>query len=320
MSRHASEQRTDSGSAGGDSPIALANAPVSYGVFSLGEEVGAILPDADQLLEMVAEAGYAGIDSGPIGMFGRGKTLRARLRRHGLRLAGGWVDLPFSDDAAFGAALPTYRTALEFFAEAADLSPDLLPRPTLACAGSPERSARPGGGPGLGLTPDEWERFAANVERATKIARSHGLEPTFHHHACTYVETPSEIRELLARTSIGLTLDTGHLLLGGGEPTEALCEWAERINHLHLKDACRRVLDDVLRNGRDMRAVWTDRAFVPLGDGNLDLVEVMSQILSSDFTGWLVVEQDVVPSSDDPPGQAQRDQIHNRDVLRRWFP
>ncbi len=122
------------------------------------------------------------------------------------------------------------------------------------------------------------------------------------------------------RTAIGLTLDTGHLLLGGGEPTEALSEWAGRINHLHLKDADRRVVEEVVRNGRDMRAVWTDRAFVPLGDGDLDLVEVMNRVLDSDFTGWLVVEQDVVPSPDDPPGQAQTDQIRNRDVLRRWFP
>lgn len=300
--------------------IALANAPVSYGVFSLGGAKGALLPDADQLLEMVASAGYAGIDSGPIGMFGRGKELRARLDRYGLRLAGGWVDLPFADDAGFEAALPTYLTALEFFADAAELSPDLPPRPTLACAGSPERAARPGGGPGLALTSDEWDRFAANVERATEVARRHGLEPTFHHHACTFVETPSEIRELLSRTSIGLTLDTGHLLLGGGEPAEALREWTDRINHLHLKDARRRVLEDVVRNGRDMRSVWTDRAFVPLGEGDLDLAEVMGEIRSSGFAGWLVVEQDVVPSRDDPPGRAQVDQIHNREVLRRWFP
>lgn len=318
VSRHSREQHGDLRPGRGASTIALANAPVSYGVFSLGQEGGAVLPDADQLLELVAGAGYEGIDSGPIGMFGRGETLRNRLRRHGLRLAGGWVDLPFSDDDAFDAALPTYRTALEFFADAADLSPDLPPRPTLACAGSPERAARPGGGPGL--TPEQWDRFAANVERAAELARSHGLDPTFHHHACTYVETPAEIRELLATTSIGLTLDTGHLLLGGGEPTEAVSEWTGRINHLHLKDADRQVVEEVVRNGRDVRAVWTGRAFVPLGDGDLDLVEFMSRVLDSDFTGWLVVEQDVVPSPDDPPGQAQRDQIRNRDVLRRWFP
>lgn len=300
--------------------IVLANAPVSYGVFSLGEDSGVALPGPEELAAMIADAGYDGVDSGPVGMFGRGDVLRARLRRHGLGLAGGWVDLPFSDDGAFVAALDGYKTALDFFAEAAELRPELPPKPTLACAGSPARAARPGGGPGLGLATDEWERFAANVEQAAQLSRARGLEPTFHHHACTFVETPEEIRELLARTSVGLTLDTGHLLLGGGDPLLALEEWGPRINHLHLKDARRGVLDEVVKGRKDMRAVWAGKAFVPLGDGDLDVDGVMERILAGGYSGWLVVEQDVIPSPADPPDAAQRDQVRNREVLRRWFP
>jgi inosose dehydratase len=300
--------------------IVLANAPVSYGVFSLGEDAGVAPPGPEELAAMVAAAGYDGVDSGPVGMFGRGGVLRARLRRHRLALAGGWVDLPFSDDEAFETALDDYAAALDFFAEAAELRPELPPRPTLACSGSPARTARPGGGPGLGLTTDEWERFASQVERAADMSRARGLEPTFHHHACTFVETPQEIRELLARTSVGLTLDTGHLLLGGGDPVAALDEWGERINHLHLKDARRAVLDDVIESSKDMRAVWAGKAFVALGDGDLDVDGLMERILEGGYSGWLVVEQDVIPSPEDPPDTAQRDQVHNREVLRRWFP
>jgi len=182
--------------------IALANAPVSYGVFELGAHEGARLPGPEDIAEMVAAAGYAGVDSGPVGMFGRGEELRSRLRRHGLSLAGGWVDLPFADDAAFGDAVASYKQALEFFAEAAAINADMPPKPTLACSGSAERKANPGGGPGLGLTSAQWDHYAANVQRAAEIASAYGLEPTFHHHACTYVETPAEIDELLARTSV----------------------------------------------------------------------------------------------------------------------
>ncbi len=108
--------------------IALANAPVSYGVFSLGAGKGATLPGPDELVEMVAAAGYTGIDSGPIGMFGRGEVLRDRLRRHGLSLAGGWVDLPFSDDVAFEDALSGYADALAFFAAMlSDSASDVAP-------------------------------------------------------------------------------------------------------------------------------------------------------------------------------------------------
>src|SRR5674476_1600393 len=169
--------------------IALANAPVRYGVFELGAHKGARLPGPEDIAEMVAAAGYAGVDSGPVGMFGRGEELRSRLRRHGLSLAGGWVDLPFADDAAFGDAVASYKQALEFFAEAAAINADMPPKPTLACSGSAERKANPGGGPGLGLTSAQWDHYAANVQRAAEIASAYGLEPTFHHHACTYVES-----------------------------------------------------------------------------------------------------------------------------------
>ena len=298
--------------------IILANAPVSYGVFELSAEEGVDLPGPEELATMVAAAGYSGIDSGPIGMLGRGQGLRDRLARHSLTLAGGWVDLPFSDPEAFAAALPGYRDALVFFAEGnATARPA---RPTLADSGSELRRAHPGGGEGLSLDERGWDTLAANLSTALQLAREAGLEPTFHHHACTYVETPAEIDELLARSEIGLTLDTGHLLLGGGDPLAGLRRWQKRIDHLHLKDVRRSVLAEAVATRAGMRQVWTDRAFVPLGEGDLDLDAVMAQILGSGYTGWLVVEQDVIPQVGDDPGRPQREQVHNRQVLRRWFP
>lgn len=300
--------------------IALANAPVSYGVFELEADEEVALPDADELLALVAAAGFVGIDSGPIGMLGRGDELRDRLRRHSLSLAGGWVSLPFSEPEAFAAGLESYRDSLEFFAEAAQASTVLRPKPTLADAGSPARRASPGGGMGLGLSPEQWDLFAANLAHAVGLAESAGLEVTFHHHACTFVETPEEIDELLERTDVRLTLDTGHLLLGGGDPMTGLERWAPRINHIHLKDARLSVLDDVVAHRGTMRDVWTSRAFVPLGEGDLDLEGVMGWVTGSGYEGWLVVEQDVIPRSDDDAGRPQRHQVRNREVLRRWFP
>jgi inosose dehydratase len=53
---------------------------------------------------------------------------------------------------------------------------------------------------------------------ALELARSRGLEPSFHHHAGSYVEAPWEIERLLELTDVGLLLDTGHLAVGGGDP------------------------------------------------------------------------------------------------------
>jgi inosose dehydratase len=134
----------------------------------------------------------------------------------------------------------------------------------------------------------------------------------------TYVETPGEVKSLLDRTDVGLTLDTGHLLLGGGDPVEALSWMGTRVNHVHLKDTRVAVLDQGLTDGADMRGVWERNLFPPLGAGDLDLSGFMEALEASGYGGWLVVEQDVIPATDAAYAQAIEDQRTNRDALTRW--
>ncbi|MFC4555706.1 sugar phosphate isomerase/epimerase family protein [Georgenia faecalis] len=303
------------------SEVWVADAPVNYGVFELGGEKGGRTPDGEQCAAWVAEAGYDGIDLGPSGFLGRGAELQERLRRHGIGLAGGWVDYPFEDDDAFRAASATLDDIIANFLEAAEVMPDRPPRPTLASAGSPLRQAHPGGqAPGLGLDDAQWDVFAANLQRVVERFRAAGLEPTFHHHVCTYVETPEEVEQLLARTDVGLCLDTGHLILGGGDPLTALEAWGDRINHVHLKDADKAELDAIVQGQGDMRAVWAGKAFVPMGTGDFDAEAFMPALLASGYRGWAVVEQDYIPAPDDPADTAFRAQRANREALRRWLP
>src|SRR5439155_26171700 len=117
--------------------------------------------------------------------------------------------------------LKTLDAVLDALEAAPNLDSAWPPKPTLADAGSPIRRANPGRGhdmPEIGLDCEGWERLAEGVERAAGRCRARGFEPTFHHHACTYVEAPHEVELLLELTDIGLCLDTGHLLLGGGDP------------------------------------------------------------------------------------------------------
>ncbi|WP_129663996.1 sugar phosphate isomerase/epimerase family protein [Phytoactinopolyspora endophytica] len=297
----------------------IANAPVSFGIFEL--TTGADFPEPETILSPLRDAGYDGIDLGPPGWLGRGDVLRGRLREHGMALAGGWVDLPFTaDDAEFEAALAGLDEVLEIFVAAAEVDRSRLPLPTLADAGSDARRANPGGGRDVMLDDAGWKCLVGNVGKAADRVRATGLEPTFHHHACTHVETPEEIDIFLDRTDVGLTLDTGHLIIGGGDPVDGWRRWKDRVNHLHLKDVRRDVLETVVRERAGMRAVWERKAFVALGAGDLDLASFMGGVMADGFDGWLVVEQDVVPSPSDPPGRAAEDQLANREMLREWFP
>ncbi|UJP09928.1 sugar phosphate isomerase/epimerase [Microbacterium sp. KUDC0406] len=301
----------------------VAGAPVSFGVFELTPE-GAETVSPDALCEALQSTGYRGIDLGPAGFLGRGDELRARLERFGLELAGGWVQLPFSDDDAFDTSLDELDDALRLFSDAASAGPSRRPLPTLADAGSTARSAAPGRGAQADpLSQATCERLYRNVERAAGIVRAAGFEPTFHHHAGTYVESPDEIDAFLARCDIDLTFDIGHLVLAGGDPVDGARRWGDRINHLHLKDVDNTRVREILATGGGMAEVWSGGAFVPLGRGDVDVAGVMDHIAGIGFDGWVVVEQDVLNGPDVAIEHFLRertaDQRANRDALRTWI-
>jgi len=56
--------------------------------------------------------------------------------------------------------------------------------------------------------------------------------------------------------------------------------------------------------------------FCPLGAGDLDVDGILTAIGESDFTGWIVVEQDTVPLNGTSLRDLARDQHANRDYLR----
>jgi inosose dehydratase len=301
----------------GSAPILIANAPVSYGAFEITVDVYPNVPDAVTLLDAVASAGYEGVDLGPLGYLGKGQELADRLGSRGLSLAGGYFELPFSEPEKLAEELPSLDTLLDVF----DAVPDgrVKPRPTLADAGSPERAAHPGRAaldPSVGLDERGWKNFADGLARAVARCRERGYEPTFHHHTATYIEAHWEIERLLELTDVGLTLDTGHLLLGRGDPVKAIHDWADRINHVHLKDARQDVLDAIVADSAPVMDIWTRKAFCRLGEGDVAMDEVLAALREIGYSGWLVVEQDMIPEPDEPVEQAAAEQADNREYLR----
>lgn len=297
--------------------ILIANAPVSYGAFELTVGIDPNVPDAKLVLDEVAGAGYGGIDLGPVGYLGDRDSLSSALESRGLVLSGGFFELPFSDPHAMRASMPGLAGLLDFFDAAPPPRGSPKPKPTLADAGSELRRARPcqsANDRSLGFDADGWKRFGEGVEMAAGVCRERGYEPTLHHETGTYIEAEWEIAKALDVTSIGLCLDTGHLLLGQGDPMRALREWGSRINHVHLKDARKSVVDGIVREAAPVDQIWRRKAFCRLGEGDLDVDGVL-EVLKASYSGWIVVEQDVMPDAAGSSGQPAIDQRANREYL-----
>lgn len=123
------------------------------------------------------------------------------------------------------------------------------------------------------------------------------------------------IDKLLELTDVGLLLDTGHLLLGGGDPVQALRDWRARVNHLHLKDVRLDVLRNAVTDRVDMPECWQRGVFCELGAGDVDFDGFFAELGRSPFSGWIVVEQDWVPQPGDNVSTPAAAQIRNR----RWL-
>ena len=201
--------------------IRVANAPVSYGAFEQTVGVLPNVPAAPVVLDAIAAAGYEGTELGPYGYLGTGDALRRALDARGLALAGAFVELDFAAGEL---------TALD---ATLDLLAPYDAQPVLADCG-----------------PRDGDVDLDGVRRAVELARDRGHEPFFHHHMGTRVQTPSEIERLLGGTDVALLLDTGHLTAGGGDPVQALRDWAPRVRHVHLKDVSRAVIEQRARLGR----------------------------------------------------------------------
>jgi sugar phosphate isomerase/epimerase len=138
---------------------------------------------------------------------------------------------------------------------------------------------------------DEWR----DEDLRFRDALNAGFRLAIHPHMYKPVQTLREAAALLDRyAALRFLPDTAHLTIAGDNPVEAVDAFSQRIDAIHLKDW----REDV---GRSYQ--FYGRGFCELGDGDVDLEEVLGMLLRRNFNGWLVVEQD---STQDPFSSAKR--------------
>lgn len=258
----------------------VAGAPICWGVCEVpgwGHQL-----DPDTVLTQMQELGLAATEYGPDGFLPeRPEDKAATLAGYGLQAVGQFVPVVLHDPDHD--PLPEVDAAMT-----ALLAADARIVVIAAATGVEGYDSRPE------LDDAQWARLLANLDRISAAAAERGLVATIHPHVGTLVESGEETARVLAGSTIRLCLDTGHLLIGGGDPVAVAQRHPQRIGHMHLKDVRRDLAEQVQSGTLTYTEAVEAGMYVPLGTGDVDIASIVSSLEAAGYDGWYVLEQDTV--------------------------
>lgn len=271
--------------------LRVAGAPITWGVCEV-DGWGYQMP-YERVLREAAAVGIRAIELGPPGFLPEEPAaVRRLLGDHGLRLVAGFLAVVLHRPERWEAVAAAVEEAAATLSAA---GAGLLVLGADTGETGYERSVE--------LSEDEWRTLARGADRAAAIAARQGLLTVLHPHYGTVVERPDQIERVLESTDLPLCLDTGHLLLGGSDPTELVREASSRVAHVHLKDIDGGLAARVRRGEIGYRAAVAQGLYRPLGAGDLAVGEVVGLLESSGYRGWYVLEQDAVLEGEPADGE-----------------
>jgi inosose dehydratase len=294
--------------------IKIANAPCSWGVLEF--ELDGKAAGFEQVLDEIRDTGYQGTELGDWGFMPTVPSdLRKELDKRSLSMVGAFVPVFLKDRSKHKSGAESAVRTAKLMADAGYNDAFIV----LADDNGSVKERTLNAGrvtPSMGLTVDEWKVFAegANLVAGEVKART-GLRTVFHHHCAGYVETPDEIDSLLRYTNpslLGLVLDMGHYMFGGGDPLEVLKKHKDRIWHIHFKDCQPDIASKSRKEKWDYFKSVGSGVFCELGIGAVNFPDIVKELNEQKYSGWIVVEQDVLPGMGNPKVCAQR----NREYIK----
>ncbi|NNG03759.1 MAG: TIM barrel protein [Inquilinus sp.] len=290
--------------------IRIGNAPCSWGVEFADDPRN---PAWETVLEQCAEAGYRGIELGPVGFMPEDPAvLGDALARYDLELIGGVVFRAFHDpaqwDDVMDGAVRTCKALAAHGARHLVLIDSIAARraPTAGRADEAEQMAA-----------GEWPAFVDRFRTVAKLgAEEYGLTVGIHAHAAGFMDFEPELERLLDEVDDGILkvcLDTGHHTYAGFDPVAFMRRHIGRISYMHFKDIDPMVKADVIASRTGFYDACAQGIFCNLGGGEVDFPAVRQVLLDAGFDGWCTVEQDCDPEGETSP---IHDAMANRSYLR----
>jgi inosose dehydratase len=258
----------------------IAGAPISWGVCEVPGWGHRLSPE--RVLREMRDAGLAATELGPQGFLpAEPAELMSLLSFHGLSCVGTFAPVVLHD--------PGKDTVTDITGALDSLNACGAEVLVIAAAtGADGYDARPT------LDDAQWAILRANLDRLADVAAGRGVSAVLHPHVGTMVETRADVDRVLDGSSIPLCLDTGHLLIGGTDPVELARAVPQRIAHTHLKDADAAMAARVQSGELTYTEAVAQGMYTPLGQGDVDIGQIVSTLRDNGFDGWFVLEQDTV--------------------------
>ena len=235
----------------------------------------------DEILDAIAAAGYAGVETtwqmlGPL--LDRPEHVVGMLDERGLELAALALSPPtgWSDPSAEGDELALADRAIGFVGHFAGAR--------LALGGGRSLGGRPRNGAPYNARFDQMLRM---YHRVAERALSHGVPAHIHPTSTpdSLMLVKAEYERLVAGLDpalVALGPDTAHITRGDEPALDFVARHADRIVHVHLKDA------------------HAAGDYAPMGTGDADIRAVAGLLDERGYAGWFVAEEESEASGADP--------------------
>ena len=289
--------------------IRIGNAPCSWGVEFAGDPRN---PGWKDVIRENAEAGYTGIELGPVGFMPEDPPQVAdALAEHGQELIGGVIFRAFHDATQWDDVLDgSQRTIDALKAHGAEhlVIIDSISERRAPTAGRWDAAEK--------MDDAEWTAYRDRIAHVAKMGTDAGLIVGIHAHAAGFMDFEPELERLLDEVDesiLKICFDTGHHSYAGFDPVGFMKKHMDRISYMHFKDIDPVVKADVIAKSTGFYDACGQGIFCKLGLGDVDFPAVRQVLLDDGLEGWCTVEQDIDPTlgTSDPLADAR----FNREYL-----
>ncbi|MCX7280738.1 MAG: sugar phosphate isomerase/epimerase, partial [Alphaproteobacteria bacterium] len=155
---------------------------------------------------------------------------------------------------------------------------------------------RPAGGP----SEEQLKRLAENLNQLGEKTIAMGVRLSPHPHIWGPLEREKDMRFVMDHTDpkyVWMTADTGHLVLGGGDPVQIISDYFPRVSEIHLKDTYAKYRGNTQTPTPEMHKEAS--VYHNLGGGGVDFPALFKLLRDRHFKGWAIFDVDGPRKGDD---------------------